>query len=406
MLTRLVLMFITAGSVCLAAPWNQFRGPNGEGKSEANAPSAFGEDKNVKWKTPMPGKAWSSPVVWGDQVWFTNAEKDGKKLWAVCLDLETGRVVHNALVFEIEKPQFCIEKNSYASPTPVIEAGRVYVTFGSHGTACLDTKTARTLWHRQDLACDHFRGAASSPILHGDLFILLFDGADQQYVVALDKKDGKTKWLHRRAFDFRTDNGDAKKGYGTPSIITHQGRAQLICPAAVATEALDPATGELLWTVRTGGMNASALPLYGHGLVFVSNGMGRLSAIRPEGTGDISVKGIVWDANKNIPRKPSYILLGDLLFMMDDSGIASCMDAKTGAVVWNERIGGAYSASPILAKDRIYWFSEEGDVPVIAAAREFKLVAKNKLPDGFMATPAVAGDALILRTKSAVYRVQ
>lgn len=174
----------------------------------------------------------------------------------------------------------------------------------------------------------------------------------------------------------------------------------------MATEALDPATGALLWTVFTGGMNASARPLYGHGLVFVSNGMGRLSAIRPEGTGDITSKGVAWEANKNIPRKPSFLLHEGLLFMMDDSGIASCMDAKTGAVVWNERIGGAYSASPIMARDRIYWFGEDGDVPVIAATREFKLIARNKLPDGLMATPAVAGNALILRTRSAVYRIE
>ena len=233
---------------------------------------------------------------------------------------------------------------------------------------------------------------------------LLFDGADKQFVVALDKKTGKTKWLHKRAFDYRTNNGDRKKAYGTPVVFTHKGQAQLVAPAGVATEALDPTSGKLLWTARTGGMNAAGRPQYGHGLVFVNNGMGSMSAIKPDGTGDLEA---VWSTRRNIPKKSSMILHGDHLYMVADTGVASCLDAKSGKSLWSERLdAGEFAASPILSKGRLYFFSINGDVVVTAAEPKFKVLARGKFDDGFMATPAVAGNALILRTKSAVYCVQ
>ncbi|HIG80513.1 MAG TPA: quinonprotein alcohol dehydrogenase [Verrucomicrobiales bacterium] len=404
-----IFLFLSLSSVLSisAAQWSQFRGPNGAGKTDANLPIVLGEGKNVKWKTPMPGKAWSSPVVWGNQIWFTNAEADGHKLWAVCLDAATGKVLHNKLVFEIAKPQKSpVAMNSYASPTPVVEAGRVYVSFGAHGTACLDTQTAKVIWQRQDeqLYCDHFRLPASSPILHGGTVILQFDGADKQFVVALNKKDGKTKWLHKRAFDFGTDNGDRKKGYGTPSLIATGDRLQLITPAAVATEALDPNTGKLLWTARTGGMNASGLPQFAHGLVFVNNGMGSMSAIRPSGKGDLEA---AWSSRRNIAKKSSMLVHGDYIYMVADNGVATCLEAKTGKPIWSERLkAGEFAASPILCGDRIYCFGIKGDVVVFSAQPKFKILSRGKYKSGFMATPAVTGNALILRTKTAVYRVE
>jgi outer membrane protein assembly factor BamB len=282
----------------------------------------------------------------------------------------------------------------------------VYVSFGAHGNACLDTKNGAVIWQRQDkeLYCDHFRLPASSPILHEGLMYLLFDGADKQFVVALDKKTGKTKWLHKRAFDYRTTNGDRKKAYSTPVVFTHKGRAQLITPAGVATETLDPISGKLLWTARTGGMNAAGRPQYGHGLVFVNNGMGAMSAIKPDGTGDLEA---VWSTRRNIPKKSSMILHGDHLYMVADTGVASCLEAKTGESLWSERLdAGEFAASPILSRDHLYFFSMKGNVVVTAASPKFKVHARGKFDDGFMATPAVTGNALILRTKSAVYRVE
>ena len=398
-------LFIAALSSS-AAQWSEFRGPNGEGKTAANLPLEFGEGKNVKWKMPMPGKAWSSPVIWGKQIWFTNAEADGKKLWAVCLDADTGKVLHNKLVFEIAKPQKSpVAMNSYASCTPAIEDGRVYVSYGVHGTACLDTETAKVIWQRQDeeLTCDHFRLPASSPILHNGMLVMMFDGADKQFVVALDKANGKTKWLHKRAFDYRTNNGDRKKAYGTPTFIKIGSQTQLIAPAAVATEALDPGTGKLLWTARTGGMNASGRPAFGHGLVFINNGMGGLAAIKP-GKGALEP---TWSMRRNVAKKSSIILRGEHIFMVADNGVASCLEAKTGEVLWSERLNaGEFAASPILCQDRIYCFSMTGNSVVFAAAPEFKLLARGKFTEGFMASPAITGNAMILRTKSAVYRVE
>jgi outer membrane protein assembly factor BamB len=400
-----LLLSLTGVALASGENWPEFRGPTGDGKTTAKLPVTFSETENVVWKTPVEGKAWSSPIVWGNQIWLTNAFADGHKLYAVCLDAETGKVIKNLLVFEIAEPQFCIEYNSHASPTPAIEEGRVYVTFGAHGTACIDTKTFETLWTRQDLQCNHHRGAASSPILDGEHLILPFDGYDYQYVVALNKSDGKTAWKTDRAFDYGTTDGDAKKAYCTPQVIEREGKRMLICPAAVATEAFEPDTGKLLWTVYHEGMNASARPVYGNDLVYITNGMGKMVAVKPEGTGNITGDKVAWDSTKQVPKKASLILVDDLLFSISDNGVASCYDAKTGDVVWAERIQGEFDASPIYSDGRIYCFSKDGLIPVFKADRKFELLAKNKLDDGFMASPAVYKDSLILRSKSHVYRI-
>jgi outer membrane protein assembly factor BamB len=400
----LSIVLITSAALS-AEPWNQFRGPSGTGiSSEQGVPLEFGEDQNILWKTAIDGKAWSSPVVLGKQIWLTNAPADGKKLYAVCVDLDSGKIIHNRLVFDNPDPQFCIEMNSYATPTPFVEPGRVYVHFGAHGTACLDAKTAETLWQRRDLECNHHRGPASSPIIDGNKLIVHFDGFDQQYVVALDKTTGKTIWKTDRAFDFGTDNGDMKKAYGTPTIIEHNGRRQLISPCAIATEAFDPATGKLLWTVRHGGMNAAARPQYGQGLVFIVVGSGGMLAVEPDGKGDITGK-VSWKSRKAVPKKSTPLLIDGLLFMVDDDGVASCREAATGKLVWQKRFKGEYAASPLLIDGRIYAFSRKGDITVFAPQRKFKLLAQNKLAAGFMATPAVADHSLILRTKTHLYRV-
>ena len=404
-LSLFILCLLAITTTISAEDWNQFRGASVNGKTPADLPLKFSESDGVAWKVPLAGKAWSSPVIWKKQIWVTNALPDGHKLWALCFDLETGKKIHDILVFDVAEPQFCIAKNSYASPTPVIEEGRIFVSFGAHGNACIDTATGKTIWERRDLQCNHYRSPASSPIPYGDLYILHFDGFDKQYVVALDKKTGKTRWTHHRAFNFRTDNGDRKKAFGTPAVITHKGLTQLIAPAAVATESLDPLTGKLLWTAYTGGMNASARPIYGHGLVFITNGMGRMSTVRPEGKGELQGKNIAWASKRGVPKKSSLILDGKLLFMVSDLGVASCVDAATGTAHWTERLGGNYAASPIFAGGRIYFFNEDGDIPVIEAGKKFKLLARNKLADGFMASPAISGNSLILRTKSNLYRI-
>lgn len=401
--------------------WNQFRGPRGDGTSVAKGlPVKFAEGSpQIVWKTPVPGRAWSSPVIWGQQIWMTNAPeiqnttKEKPKLdkplelSAVCLDLAGGKIIHNVKLFDVDTPQFTHATNSYGSPTPYVEEGRVYIHFGAYGTACLDTTTGKKIWERTDFECDHFRGPGSSPVVYGDLLYLTFDGYDQQYIVALNKFTGKTIWKKDRGIDFGTTDGDAKKAYSTPMLIEAGGRKLLVSPFAAATIAYDPLSGDPIWTVRHGGMNAAGRPLYGNGLLFINSadGPNPLIAVPATGEGDIT-KNIVWRTTKAVPKRASQLLIGDLLFMMNDGGVASCLDAPTGKEIWTTRMMGDWWASPLYADGLIYCLSQQGQIPVFKASREFELVADNKLDEGFIASPAVAGKALILRSKGHVYRIE
>lgn len=418
-LTSLLVLNCCVG-LAYGENWNQFRGPRGDGTSISKAlPVTFGEGSpEIAWKTPIPGRAWSSPVVWGKQIWLTNAPEIQNTtpekpkldkpivLSAVCVDLDSSKIVHDIKLFEVFTPQFTHAQNSYGSPTSYIEEGRVYIHFGAYGTACLDTRTGEKIWERLDLKCDHFRGPGSSPIVVGDLLYLTFDGFDAQYITALNKMTGKTVWQKDREVDFGKIDGDWKKAYSTPIVIQAGGRELLISPFASATIAYDPKSGKSLWTVHHGGMNAAGRPLFGNGLLYINSadGPNPLIAIPPDGAGDITDK-IVWRTKKAVPKRPGEILLGDLLFMMDDNGIASCLDAKTGNEVWTHRLGGEYWSSPLYANGLIYCFSKSGVIPVFKAAREFEQVADNHLKDGFVASPAVAGDSLILRSTTHLYRI-
>lgn len=400
-----ILTFLPAA--CAAESWPQFRGPDGDGRADgAKLPVQFGEETNLKWKTVIDGKGWSSPVVWGDQIWMTTATADGKEMFAVCVSRNSGEIVHHKLVFTNEKPRFCHPTNSYASPTPVIEEDRVYVHFGSYGTACLDTETAEPVWTRRDLPCNHWRGPGSSPILYQNLLIVAYDGYDLQYIAALDKNTGKTVWKRNRDIDYGTTNGDRKKAYCTCTVFEHDGRTQVISPSAVETISYNPNTGKELWRVRHGGMNAAARPIYAHGLVYIAAGSGKRSmiAVRPDGQGDVSDSHIQWQFSKGAPKRPSPVLHEGNLYLIDDNGVATCMDASTAKVHWQARVGGNYRASPLLADGKIYFFEMEGKVTVIeASAAGMNVVAENQLDHGFQASPAVAGDALYLRTTKHLY---
>ena len=408
--------------------WPQFRGPRGDGVSEATGlPLNWSETNHVAWKTPIHGRGWSSPVILGNQIWLSTATEDGRELFAVCVDRGSGKILHDLKLFTVEKPQFAHKFNSYASPTPVLEEGRVYVTFGSPGTACLDTRTGKVLWERADFICNHFRGAGSSLVLFDGLLFLNFDGSDRQFIAALRAGDGTTAWQKDRSIDFKDlgpdgkpeAEGDWRKAFSTPHIAQLEGKPTLISQGAKAVYAYEPKTGAELWRVeeRTS-HSGSARPTAGQGLVFVNSGWssGQLLALRPGKKGEVldanaaSPGGgslqVAWKSKRNVPKKPSLTLVGDLLFSIDDGGIASCVEAKTGAEVWRERIGGNYSASPLAADGRLYFFSEEGKATVVEAGRTFKKLAENKLDDGFMASPAVSGQALFLRTRTHLYRIE
>ncbi|MBM79482.1 MAG: quinonprotein alcohol dehydrogenase [Planctomycetaceae bacterium] len=310
-------------------------------------------------------------------------------------------------MFKVSKPQYTHATNSYGSCTPWIEDGRIWIHFGTYGTACVDTKTGKKLWERTDIECHHWRGPGSSPVIFGDNIFLTFDGFDKQFIMALNKDTGKTAWMKKRDVDYKTDNGDAKKAYSTPRVITAGGKAMLVSPFAMATIAYAPKNGDMIWKVVHGGMNAAARPLFGNGLVYVNAGGGNSSmiAIKPEGQGLLSESDIEWKLGRLTPKRPSQILLGERIFMLNDTGIASCLNALTGEVIWSARVEGSYWSSPIYGDGHIYGLSQEGKVVVFKAADKFELVAENELGDGFIASPSVAENSLILRSKSHVYRI-
>jgi outer membrane protein assembly factor BamB len=374
----------------------------------AGLPVRWGEGENVRWKTPIHDKGWSSPVVWGDQVWLTTARADGTRLFGVCVDRRTGRVVHDLAVFDVDKPAFCHPFNSYASPTPAVEEGRVYLHFGSAGTACVDTATGKVLWARRDLPCNHHRGAGSSPILFEDLLILTFDGFDRQYVAALDKRTGRTVWRKDRNSDYGSDDGDVKKAYATPAAVEVGGRPLLVSPSAAETVAYDPRTGDEVWRVHHGGMNVAQPPLSGLGLLFLCTGDGgwRLYALRPDGHGDVTNTHAAWKYGRAVPTRCGLLLVGDLLWFVNEGGVVICLEVKTGRPVYQQRVRGQFSASPVYADGRIYFSSQEGVTYVARAGRAWELLAANKFDDGFMASPAVAGRSLLLRTRTHLYCVE
>jgi len=412
--------------------WNQFRGPNGDGKSSAkNLSVQFSETKNVRWKTPIHDEGWSSPVVWGNQIWLTTGREDGSELFAICVDLKSGEVIHDIKIFDVANPQKAYGGlNTHATPTPIVEDGRIYVHFGTYGTACLDTKTGQKIWERRDLNCDHRVRPASSPIIDGDSLFLHFDGVDVQFIAALDKRNGKTLWLQNRQGKLdlaavlkeqglseddiedtkKEKPNDNRKAYATPTVIEYQGRRQLISPAAEVTFSYGPKTGEELWRVRHQGWgwNAACRPIFEHGLVYFTTGISKhLLAVRPTGSGDVTDTHIIWNKRKFVPNMPSPLIVNDLLFMVDDKGLVSCSEAKTGREVWRERLRarGDYWASPLYADGKIYFCGKEGIVSVIAAERNFQLLVENRFEANFIASPAVAEDSIILRSLTHLYCV-
>jgi len=405
-----VSALLTAACVRAGETWPEFRGPAGNGHADSTGlPVTWSETENVAWKTEIPGRGWSSPVIWHQQIWLTTATPDGKQMFAVCVDRETGKIVRHVKIFDTVNPEPIAVVNSYASPTPAIEEGRVYAHYGTYGTACLNTATGQILWTRRDLNCDHHEGPGSSPILFENLLIVHVDGRDVQYVVALDKHTGKTVWKTNRSVDYSPYMINLHKAFCTPQVIHSGGRLQLISPGAMATMGYDPRTGEELWKVRYRGWSMVPRPLFGHGLIFFINDYERpeLWAVRPDGQGDVTGSHVAWTIRRGMPRQPSLLLIGDLLHLVSDDGIVYAVGARTGEEVWKDRIEGNYSASPLYADGRIYFCNRDAVTTVIEPGRHFRVLAVNRL-DGeqTMASPAVAGKALFLRTRTHLYRIE
>ncbi|HZR17807.1 MAG TPA: PQQ-binding-like beta-propeller repeat protein [Verrucomicrobiae bacterium] len=411
-------------STISAADWPEFRGPWQNGYATApgstnilGLPLHWSEQENVKWKTEIPYRGWSTPAIQGGQVWLTTATVDGHDFFVICVDADTGKIEFNEKLFHSDNPEpLGNNVNAYATPSPVIEPGRVYVHFGSYGTACLDTRAAKVLWQRTDLRCRHYRGPSSSPVLFQSLLILTFDGADLQYVVALDKETGKTVWKTDRSVEWNDADapgqmareGDLRKAHSTPLIVNYEGRPQLLSVGAKAAYDYDPTTGKELWKVHFPAWSAAPRPVYSDGLMFFVTGHGEteLAAVHLGGQGDVTETQIAWKVSAMVPRTASPILIADLLYMISDDGVVTCLESASGKQVWHSRIGGTYAASPIYGDQRLYFCSQQGKTTVLRPGRSFETLATNSLPGGFMASPAVAGKALFLRTKTDLYRIE
>lgn len=403
------LLFVSVASA--ADNWPSFRGPTQMGHANgAGLPVTWSETQNVKWKTGIPGEGWSSPVIWGNQVWMTTATDNAKSLRAICVNKETGDIIHDVEVFAPPVPEPKNNFNSHASPTPVIEEGRVYVSFGNYGNACLDTATGKPIWKTQELKLDHKEGPGSSPILYKNLFILDCDGIDVQYIAALDKQTGRIVWKVKRSYDLARLHFETRKAYCTPIIIQIDGQDWLISVGAKRIYCYDPADGRELWYCDHPGFSVAPRPVFGHGMIYIATGYmkAELFAVKvANAKGDVSKTHVAWKSTQNVPLKPSVLLIGDELYTVNDAGIGRCYDAKTGEVLWQKRLTQATSAAPLYAGGHIYVFNERGESIVFKPGRaEPPIVATNTLQAGCLASPAVSGNAMFVRTRTHLYRIE
>ena len=432
----LILTILTANATTASYAGDRFpewRGVNGQGHAAASGlKSSWSETNNVAWKVKIPGRGWSTPVIENGQVWVTTAvdvaasKADAARrrktstnsqplrisssvsLRTVGVDLKTGKILRNVEVMSEKDPQMIHVKNSYATPTPVIEDGRLYCHYGPCGTACFDIKTNKVLWTNRTLRVKHENGPGSSPILFKDLLIVHCDGIDKQYITALSKKTGRRVWTTPRSGKLNR-NPQLRKSYATALIVSVGGKLQLVSPAADWVYGYDPATGRELWRVNYGslGFSNAGRPVAGNGMVYVPTGYLRsqLLAIKTAGEGEVKPK-IAWKSNRQVPNVSSPLLIGQELYFASDNGIASCVDARTGATHWTKRIGKRFWASPLYADGRIHFFSIEGETTVIKPGRNYQPVAVNKLDGTFFASAAAVDGSLVLRTENALYCIR
>jgi len=405
----LVLLLIAGTTVLVQAEdWPQFRGPTGQGHAtERGLPLEWSEHHNVIWKVPVPGLGWSSPVVADGRVWLTTVvetkDRRGRisaSLRALAYDVASGREVVNVEVFHLDDAGYINPKNSRASPTPIVDGDRVYVHFGADGTAALST-SGDILWTTR-LRYESQHGNGGSPVLYRDLLIVNCDGnGGEAYVIALEASTGRTRWKTSR-------RRPADQAYSTPLVITVDGQDQLVSVGAYRAAAYDPLTGREIWRVGYGdGFSNVPRPVFGQGLVIIATGFQTpaLMAVRPGGTGDVTRSHVAWTITRGAPYTPSPLIVGNDLYYVSDTGVLSLADLPTGQVVWQQRLGGNYSASPVFADGRIYFQSEEGTTTVIAPGREFRRLATNQLDGATLASIAVSGGSLFIRSDSHLYRI-
>ena len=412
----LALAFISLSYTFQKENWTQLRCSTADGISMSEtAPVNWSETENIVWKTPVAGRAWSSPVVYDEQIWLSSATEDGTRMFAVCIDFESGKIIREIDLFQPQEIQRMHVTNSYATPTPCIEEGFVYMHFGTYGTACIDTKKMEVVWQRTDLNCQHMQGAASSPILYKNLLIVHLEGTDVQFIAALDKTTGQTVWkTHRPTEKYEDVQPVYRKSYQTPLIINVNGKDQLISNGSLFCIAYEPETGKEIWRIFYGEDSTVAMPLFFNGIVYVNSGwvlsqgtpfFCRLYAVDPTGTGDITETHVKWMSEEHIPQTSTPVIVDSLMYGVTERGMVSCRDAVTGQIIWTQQLKGHFDASMIYAAGHIYFSEEKGTSYVIEPGREYKQVAENKLEGKLKSTPAILRNSILMRTDSSLYKI-
>ncbi len=422
-LKRLFLVLAMCGLIPLLSAqeitsnWTHFRGSGLNGMAKGGGyPLSWNDSTNVSWKIPIEGKGWSSPVILNKQVWVTTASEEKKEMRAICLDLKSGEVVHNKLVFVPEEFYRIHAINSYATPTPAIEEGRVYVHFGRYGTACLNTETGEKVWERNDLQCEHIQGPGSSLLLYKDKLIVHMEGTDVQQILALDKLTGETLWMTERPkelYDAMPTIG--KKAYITPIIIQVKGRPLMISNGSNVCIAYDPETGKELWRIAQGDDSTISMPVESDGMLFFYTSFitgedgkkyAELFAVDPDGEGDIGDTHIRWRMKAPILQLSTPVVVEGLLYTVDAKGVFYQLRASNGEVLWTENLKGKFHSSPLYANGHIYVSSTRGETLVFSLDPEPKLISRNSLEGEIWATPALSDGAILLRTSEFVYRLE
>jgi outer membrane protein assembly factor BamB len=409
----LVLFLLVAGAVN-ADNWPQFRGPNTQGHSvEANLPLKWSATENVAWKTALPGEAWSSPIVWGDHIFVTTTMDAGTSCRVIALQRKTGAILWDKEVFK-QTTRRKEGRNSYATPTPATDGRLVYVCFGDGSFAALNFD-GRVAWTNREHPFYGQHGLGTALLLHDGMLMMARDGSsdgedkklgwqtpwDKSYVVALDARTGKERWKAAR--------GLSRISHGTPAIWkAPDGRTQVISEAGDVLQGFDLKTGVRLWSSEVIGEGKVPSIVLGDGLAFTAGGWGgkeSIKAFRLGGAGDLKESNLVWEQRKGMPKVPSMIYLKPYLFAITDVGVATCMKAATGELLWQQRVGGNFSASPVAAEGRIYFLGDDGETTVIKAAPEFTVLSKNPLNESAQASPAISQGQLFIRTERHLFAI-
>ena len=401
--TRISLVVLALAAPVWAEDWPGWRGPRGDGtSSEANVPVRWSATENVGWKVPIPGKGYSSPIVWGDRVFLTTCLEDQKNRVLLALDRGSGKGLWERVVLTapLEKKN---PLNSYASSTPATDGNHVWVTFlefPNVQVVCYDVE-GKEVWRRSPGKLYSIHGFCSSVLLYKDMVIVSADqdatGADRAYIVALDKATGKERW--------RIDRPNRVRSYCPPVIFQAAGKPQMVLSGSKCVASYDPDTGKQYWIIDGPTEQFVASLVFTDDVFMVTGGYPTLHilGIRPDGQGNVTSTHVLWHERKTPAYVPSPIAAGKSFFVVSDEGQTSCIEARTGKRVWQEKLGRHHRPSPVSAGGNLYFLDDDGATFVVKAAEKFELLARNALGEECNASPAVSRGQFFIRTVKNLY---